>query len=493
MGGVAAPNGFTDLSIEISRSKVKFRLRDRDYIARPKFTSSVLARLEREREEGDARDYGQVLFEAMFPQGSQARMGYEMLWRAIEDDGAKYRLRLEIDPKSRALHPLWWETLHDPGPPPRQLARRRATPLSRFLGGASPPPVTSERLKVLVVVASPEELDSDKWPGLHTLDRDEETKPIRKAFEKLAGRVDCCVHEKRASVAEIRRRLRDERFHVLHLVCHGSYDREHGEGYALLEDDRASCVTAAGENLMMDLVNDLGDLQLVVLASCHGADQAGGDAFKGLAPRMMNADVPAVVAMQHRVNEATARRFTQIFYQSLTSELGGYVDVAANFARDQLLFEGDPWGWAAPVVFLRGDGHIYKPPPEPEADQGAAAVRLGPPGEVLPMTPKPPAIGGPIAEPAAGVTIDEASNLLKQLTIKHDFTGEEIDFLGACMDRQLDSRRSPLEKATDLVEWCEENSRLPQLKAFIPRALAMRRKRDMAHGIDLTQALREAS
>jgi CHAT domain len=495
MGVAGAPHPFTELKIEISRDRVAFKVGRKDYEGEPLFTDDLLAELERVREEGDAEQYGSYLFEALFPKGTDIREGYVAARDAIQQQGAQFRLRLKLDRKSRELLPLWWETLYDTGPPPSQLARLRATPLSRYLSGLSPGPVESDRLKVLVVVASPPELDTDRWPELQGLSRDEETAPIHKAFEKLAGRVECIVHKGRASPSKIRERLRDEHFHVLHLVCHGSYDQKNGYGYVLLEDEdeRSACANAAGAKLMTQLINDLGDLQLVVLASCHSANQAGGDALKGLAPMMMAADVPAVVAMQQRVTEVTARRFTQIFYQSLTSELGGYVDVAANFARDQLLFEGDEWGWATPVVFLRGDGHIYKPPPEPEVDQGAAAVRLGPPGEVLPMTPQPPVTRGPIAEPAVGVTIDLASDLLKQLTIKHNFTDAEIGFLAACMETWLDPQASTVDKAKQLVEWAEMNDRLAELQVFIPRALVKRRKSDAPRNIDLGQALREAS
>ncbi len=91
-------------------------------------------------------------------------------------------------------------------------------------------------------------------------------------------------------------------------------------------------------------------LRLVFLVSCESATRATADAFRGLAPALVDAGVPAVVAMQERVTVSAARAFSQTFYARLLEH--GQVDLAGNQARAALLTAGSHDA-ATPVVFSR--------------------------------------------------------------------------------------------------------------------------------------------
>jgi len=97
-----------------------------------------------------------------------------------------------------------------------------------------------------------------------------------------------------------------------------------------------------------------GGLQLVFLASCQTATRSPADAFRGFAPSLVAAGVPAVLAMQDLVPVITAQAFTQTFYRQLFQH--GLVDLACNEARSALVSAKLP-GAAIPVLLSRSDGN----------------------------------------------------------------------------------------------------------------------------------------
>ena len=475
MGGTSATADFEDLEIKISMKRVSLRLAGTDYAGIPRFDEGTFAELDRQRAEGDAQEYGNVLLDALFDGDMKAT--FEILRDRIGSRRDRFRVRLNIDPDAAELHSLWWEALHHPKTPATCFGIATRTPLSRWVGGDPQPPAKGEKLRILVVVASPSELDGDKWPTLHSLNEEQETEPLRDALKELED-VDWCIHDGRATVQDIRLRLLEERFHVLHLICHGTFDARRGEGAVLLEDaydEKAADVV--GENTMRDLVDGVDELKLVVLASCHGADTDGTKAFKGLGPKMAQSVVPAVVALQDRVTESTARTFTKAFYRTLTSEgdQGGYVDIAANRARDLLRFAKDAWAWAAPVVFLRGGGKVFERT-QPDVDVVPARGAIAPGEAVASVTPISriePAARGPLAGPT-----DERLELIKLLIVTHRFDEEDLDYLSAALSIGLYSARTDTRaRAWELVDRCFEQGRLVELRQWLPNAVAQRDKR----------------
>ena len=124
---------------------------------------------------------------------------------------------------------------------------------------------------------------------------------------------------------------------------------------------------------MRALKRTSGDLiRLVFLSSCQTATRSPSDAFRGLAPMLVQAGVPAVLAMQDLVPIDTARTFSQVFYRQLLQH--GLVDLAANQARARLLAGHLP-GAHIPVLFMRlADGRLLAPDPARLAFTAMASI-----------------------------------------------------------------------------------------------------------------------
>jgi hypothetical protein len=373
---------YEELDIDIRKDEVRFRVDQADYQGEPDFGEDALEHLAYllHSPEQSWEAYGAALFRATFRGG--ALDGYHYVKQAVGSRGRRFRVRLQIHRSETDLHSLLWECLYDPGPPPRRLGCIISTPLSRYLRlGATREPVQMDTLKVLVAISNPEDLGEEGggWGHLSKLDEEAECATIR---ESLGGvdRIEVYFQNEPASLAEIHSRLYHGDFHVLHVVGHGGFLVENGreKGYLLLERDEDEKVDAVGEEALADMVSNLPQLQLVVLASCYSAKRSQANAFVGLAPRMIQYGVPAVVAMQEQVTEETARRFTKSFYGALLNspQTQGMVDAAVNAARDELFFRlhrKAPWDWTIPVLFMRGDGKLFSPGPVVAARDAATS------------------------------------------------------------------------------------------------------------------------
>jgi hypothetical protein len=307
-------------------------------------------------------------------------------WAEARGRRPNRRIRLRIDDAAPELHTLPWELLRDPGDKavvPQFLAADDATPFSRHLVGRSPPgrPILQRPIRILVAVASPDglaerrlspvdvtvewqtlnsalaglevELELFPRPGSGFVTRTREGEPVT-----IGSAPQPCT------LAALELALRTGRYHVLHFIGHGAYDEQDSQAalYMADENNRVERVLDADFAEMLGRLlseTDAGDddrLRLVYLAACQSATRSPADAFRGLAPKLIAAGVPAVIAMQDAVQMDTARAFSGSFYTHLLRY--GQVDRAANAARASLLSAGIP-GAAIPVLFMRlADGRL---------------------------------------------------------------------------------------------------------------------------------------
>jgi hypothetical protein len=365
---------YDSVDIRVGMERVTFEVDAAPYRGGPDFSAEALDELAEARQT-DPESYGLLLREKAFREG--ASEGFARLM----EFGRRSRIRLRIDVKAPALHRLWWECLFDEGTP-LPLGMATYTPLSRYLEVFKPvpPAVPKPPLRLLVVLCNPEDLGRDRWRELPPLKPEVEWDTMDKALAEFDEK-ELIVehHEGAASLGAIRERLQDGRFHILHIIGHG-FMAEDGTGHLLLEgrdgkNDRKASLMA--EDQLAALVNGLEELRLVVLAACHSAERSDASAFQGLAPAMVRAGVPAVVAMQDLVQQATAQTFALRFYGSLAKSTStqGFVDAAVNMARDQINIEcrqhnRSNWQWPMPVLFLRGHGRLLERVSTPRRSKG---------------------------------------------------------------------------------------------------------------------------
>ena len=296
-------------------------------------------------------------------------------WAEARGRAAARRVRLRLGVGAPELEAVPWELLRETGPGigAHWIAADAETPFSRYLAGVSRGgPVVAGPLRCLVAIAAPAGLGDYDLPPIDVARE-------RRALESALGgisrkRLELDFLEPRVTLSALEAELRNG-YHALHFVGHGRIgQRRRGAALFLVGEDGG--VARVGEKELADMIGRQAKaLRFVFLASCSTA--SGAEAFRGLGPRLVDAGVPAVAAMQGRVPMATARRFARVFYSRLLDH--GLVDLAANEARSVLL-SADPPGAAAPVLYLRLlDGVLLerrRPPRWPLLAAAALALLL---------------------------------------------------------------------------------------------------------------------
>ncbi|MDX1408537.1 MAG: CHASE2 domain-containing protein, partial [Saprospiraceae bacterium] len=143
-----------------------------------------------------------------------------------------------------------------------------------------------------------------------------------------------------------------EQYHVLHFIGHGGFA---GEVPFLQVNAPAGGTDRLPWNQFARLLQNQVDVKLIVLNSCEGATLSSGQSHVGMAPKLVEAGIPAVIAMQFAIYDQAAIKFADKFYRSLFKGWArGRVDVAMTHARIALdsAFPNDP-ALGTPVLFMR--------------------------------------------------------------------------------------------------------------------------------------------
>ncbi len=314
----------------------------------------------------DPLAYGQKLAEGLFA-SPQARVAFERARTAVQQQTPPLglRVRLLIGLSAPELHILRWETLTLPGSV-SLLSTNESMLFSRYLSSQDWRPVRlrpKSDLKALVVAAGPADLQQ-----VYSLAPIDAAAEIERARQNLGDIPMTALPAggRRATLNELIACLRDGAPDILYLVCHGALIR--GEPWLLLEGEDGNAQRVAGS----DLVNRLQDLpdrpRLVVLLSCQSAGQGkDGDAagtkpsaigLPALGPRLAEAGIPAVLAMQGEMSMETAARFMPAFFREVCRD--GQIDRALAAARGEVRDRPDFW---MPVLYSRlKSGQIWYVP-----------------------------------------------------------------------------------------------------------------------------------
>ena len=277
------------------------------------------------------------------------------------------RLRFDFDPSQTVIAGLPWEFLYDPDRGPLALLD---TPVVRYLPqpSAQPTLLTSLPIKVLVTGAvTPPEPDVER-----------ELAEVRSALAALedSGLIKIQVEEHLTQTI-LQRRLR-EGFQVWHFIGHGAWSRDGRSGTLQFEDGTGSSKSVSASELNI-LLNRSG-LRLVMLDACNSAELTV-EPYRSVAPALVRAQIPAVIAMQFTAPQDATRAFAGEFYRTLAEGLP--IDACVTEGRKAVMNETglrNP-DWGIPVVYTRApDGKLFDLPPAPataSAHNTGTSVSIG--------------------------------------------------------------------------------------------------------------------
>jgi hypothetical protein len=279
---------------------------------------------------------------------------FEKARGAAQSSERRLRLRLCLDRWAADLHALRWEALCHPDSG-RRVALDDNILLSRHLGSFDMRPVrlrAKTDLRTLIAVANPADLPEKKL-GNRSLKPIDVPAELQRARERLPGikQIDHLAGQPRVTLDALVGRLKDD-YDLIYLVCHGALIN--GEPRLWLEDDDGRCKVISGVEFVDALARLLRLPRLVVLASCQSAgtgDEATSEdegALAALGPRLAEAGIPAVIAMQGNVQQRTVARFLPEFFKELLVD--GQIDRAMSAARFAIR---DHIDWWAPVLYTR--------------------------------------------------------------------------------------------------------------------------------------------
>lgn len=307
---------------------------------------------------------GQLLFDGLFPASSPLLYSY---LRSFMPPGTstpgrqvRLRLRLRINP---ALGQLPWEIVHaSRHVVGGDLALNASVVRSPTTDSAPADPIDLQGpLVVLLVADSPYAAEKERLEAQADVIREGLADLV---VEGLVRILELAPRPYETSTAQsIERTLTEEKVHILHFMGHGYYTFDQDEPLGYLEMTRngaaydysgpevAECIQAG--------VNRA--LRLVVLNACEGARShppAKSLAFGGVAQAILDAGVPAVLAMQYEISDRAARAVAANFYRRLIQT--GSVDEAVRHTRYHLLDTlTETLEWVTPVLFLTGNGQPF--------------------------------------------------------------------------------------------------------------------------------------
>jgi hypothetical protein len=173
-------------------------------------------------------------------------------------------------------------------------------------------------LKILVMISSPED---SEWK--HRLSYEEEEHAILKAFEPLMqeGGVEVDFTED-GSLEALERKLRANKYHILHFSGHAVFREKDKTGYIQLEDPLNLKTHLASAQDFANAVNchPKHRVPMVMLSSCQTAQGSTEEGLRGITNHLLKVGVPVVISMGMAVSDYYAALFSAHFYRQLAEK-----------------------------------------------------------------------------------------------------------------------------------------------------------------------------
>lgn len=312
----------------------------------------------------DSEAYGTLLSDSLFA-STDVNRTFSQVYSTTQSQRTPLRVRLLVGASAPELQNLRWETLRNPVDD-SMLATNQLLLFSRYpvTSGLDWRPVqrrAQSALRALIVIANPTDL-ADYEPDGRPLAPIDVAGELERARTSLGTiRTTSLASGGKATLNTILAAMR-ERYDIVYMVNHGALVR--GEPHIWLEDDTGASAVVSGFELITRL-KELPSLPtLMILASCQsagrGSDQHSNDGGvqAALGPRLAEAGIPSIVAMQGDVTMGTIEAFMPPLFEELQRD--GQIDRAVAVARGLVRTRPD---WWVPVLFTRlKSGRIWYEP-----------------------------------------------------------------------------------------------------------------------------------
>lgn len=420
---------------------------------------------------------GQVLFGALFQDKIKERYTFS---QGTLQAGQGLRLVLNIGADEQEVGALPWEFLYDPDQAgPMALLDM---PIVRYLPQPQRMPTlkTDLPLKVLLTGAqTPAPLNAIP-AGARDQTPENITRELAEVHAALVGMGDHVriEAEEHITTSKLQKLLR-QGFHIWHFVGHGSVNADGTAGRLQFEDGNGGLKAVSAQEL--GILLNRSSVRLVMLNSCQSG-QLALDPFRSMAPALIRAQIPAVVAMQFSVPQHSARAFAVEFYRALAE--GFPIDACVTEGRKAVMNAAglERADWGIPVVYTRAqDGRLFDLPPltpgVPKPLQAHETIdngnRLGIENSLEQSAGQIGRTGDSANERMKDMDIlvaykqlplTEQRPRLRQFLLAH-FDEDEINDL--CFDLRINVQDLGAEgrknKVRALIEYCERHSRIDDL------------------------------
>lgn len=289
--------------------------------------------------ERSIREFGKLLTKTIL----QNRISTQFDRCQIEARKQGKSVRVLLRPDGPQVSRIPWEYMVDPARDDYLALRVPVVRDLRLMDPISPMPLALP-LRVLGISAVPDDLPP--------LEAQQERERIAQVLQQDSSeKVD--VHWLPGDRwQDLAGALASGTWHVLHCVCHGGFDKEGDEGYIQLSGDDGSAKRFHASDFRR-LIERSPHLRLVVLNACESAVSGSDNVFTSTAASLVEAGVPAVVAMQYEITDLAAITFSSAFYERIAE--GTPVDRAVTLAREEVKVRLGSLEWATPVLFLASE------------------------------------------------------------------------------------------------------------------------------------------
>jgi hypothetical protein len=250
----------------------------------------------------EMRELGCWLYDAVFQRSIETRLLQSLAMVKRERKHLRIRLRLDTPEVSR----LPWEYMFGEKSPNGFIALNNNLSIARYITSVASFTRTEYRgpLRILVAIANP--------ANLPPLDVAAEKAQFKKSLRALLWlrqvHITFCED---TTLEKLHQKIVTGKHHVLHYIGHGGFDEAKVEGHLLFEDEGGAPCPVESEALGQ-ILND-SSIRLAVLNCCEAAVTPKTNELLGVVQKLVKVGVPAVISMQHKIQDDIAILFTKTF------------------------------------------------------------------------------------------------------------------------------------------------------------------------------------